>query len=450
MKHKMSLKAKALFFIVVFLLLFLLFSESKISYAQSNNVIGNRVIVITVSGVIDSAVEEYVSNAIAVAEKEHAILVIYLNTPGGLLDSAMNIAIDIDKSTIPVIGFVVDKWAESAGTLIFVCTHIAAMQPGTIIGSMQPIEYDPTTGTYTLVNDTKIINPILKFLDEHAGNKDRNLTSIHDFVLENLNLGPQEALEYHVINYIAYNIDDLLRQINGTQVYLPGTNITYIINTSSYTLEYFDMNIREYIVHAISDPTLSTLMLSLGMMIILFGILSGHLGVVPAGILLLLLGFVGNGYSISATSILLILFGSILLVVEHFISSFGVAGGIGIVMIVLGIALAPTSIGFSFSEQYAQSVLYSAYAVGVVLGAITAFIIYKIIAVRRRKPFSWKLEGALGKAVDPISPDNEGFVVIDGEYWKAKSESESISPGDEVIVVKKEGPILIVRKRIEK
>ncbi|MGB9831017.1 MAG: ATP-dependent Clp protease proteolytic subunit, partial [Fervidicoccus fontis] len=135
----MSLKAKALFFIVVFLLLFLLFSESKISYAQSNNVIGNRVIVITVSGVIDSAVEEYVSNAIAVAEKKHAILVIYLNTPGGLLDSAMNIAIDIDKSTIPVIGFVVDKWAESAGTLIFVCTHIAAMQPGTIIGSMQPI-----------------------------------------------------------------------------------------------------------------------------------------------------------------------------------------------------------------------------------------------------------------------------------------------------------------------
>ncbi|MCC6052453.1 MAG: hypothetical protein LM585_04375, partial [Fervidicoccaceae archaeon] len=159
----------------------------------SPETIGQKVVVASIEGVIGVHTEEYVKLSIQYAESMNAILVLTLNTPGGLLDSALNIVYMIDDSRVPVVGFVIDKWAESAGTLILVCTHIAAMQPGTIIGSMQPIEYNPATGTYQPVNDTKIINPILKVLDEHAGVKNRNVSVIKRFVTENLNLGAHEA-----------------------------------------------------------------------------------------------------------------------------------------------------------------------------------------------------------------------------------------------------------------
>ncbi|NAY89996.1 MAG: nodulation protein NfeD, partial [Desulfurococcales archaeon] len=237
-------------YIVFFLFLIVLLSISSIiARADSPNVIGQRVVVIHVTGVIDTAIEDYVSNAIAYAESENAILVIMLNTPGGLLDSAMNIVTDIDGSSVPVVGYVVDRWAESAGTMILVSCHIAAMEPGTIIGSMQPIEYNPATGGYTPTNESKIINPILTFLDEHAGNKGRNMSTIYRFVTENLNLGANEAVKYGVINYVAPNLDSLLSQMKGTTVYIPTKQINYTIVTSGATVEYYEMSVRHYIVH---------------------------------------------------------------------------------------------------------------------------------------------------------------------------------------------------------
>lgn len=435
-------------YIVFFLFLIVLLSMSSIiARADSPNVIGQRVVVIHVTGVIDTAIEDYVSNAIAYAESENAILVIMLNTPGGLLDSAMNIVTDIDGSSVPVVGYVVDRWAESAGTMILVSCHIAAMEPGTIIGSMQPIEYNPATGGYTPTNESKIINPILTFLDQHAGNKGRNMSTIYRFVTENLNLGSNEAVKYGVINYVAPNLDSLLSQMNGTTVYIPTKQINYTIVTSGATVEYYEMSVRHYIVHALSDPTISALMLSLGMMVVLFTIISGHLAVTPIGLLMLLLGFLGSGYSISATSVLLIFLGTILIFIEHAVlPGFGVVGATGIVMLVLGIALLPTGTGYSFSQQYAASFVRAAYIIGIAFGAFTAFVVYKIVKVRKKKPFEWKLEGQRGKAIDRITPETEGFVKIQGEYWRARSKSSNIEPGDDVFVVTKEGPVLIVER----
>ncbi|MEM0021110.1 MAG: nodulation protein NfeD [Fervidicoccaceae archaeon] len=441
--------------ITVLLVIFLFFFASNAlqhpALAQENPTIGQKVVVIKVTGVIDTAVEDYVSMAISYAESQNAILVIMLNTPGGLLDSAMNIVTSIDSSTIPVVGYVVDRWAESAGTMILVSCHIAAMQPGTIIGSMQPIEYNPTTGEYTPTNESKIINPILTFLDEHAGNKGRNLTAIHLFVTENLNLGADSALRNGVINYVAPTLDSLLQQMNGTTVYVPALNRNYTLNTYGASVEYVSMSLRHYLVHALSDPTISTLLLSLGMMILLFSIISGHLAVTPIGLLLMLLGFLGSGYSISATSVLLILLGLLLIFIEHAVlPGFGIVGGTGIVMLVLGIALLPTGTGYSFGQQYAMSFLYAAYGIGIAFGSFTAFVVYKIVKVRRKKPFEWKFEGLKGTAIDPISPEEEGYVKVQGEYWKAKSKKGYIKPGESVIVLSKEGPVLIVEPIEEK
>ncbi len=418
-------------------------SEKKYEYA---GVIGSKVIVARITGVIDPATEDYIKNVIARAEETHSLVVIELNTPGGLLDSAFNIALRIDRSQVPVVGFVVDKWAESAGALILVSTHIAAMQPGTIIGSMQPIEYEPTSGSYRPVNESKIINPILKFLEEHAGNKGRNITAIKRFVTENLNMGADEALKTHVIDFVAKDLNDLLRQINGTRVKLPLAGKEYLVITDNAVVEYYKPQLRNRLAHALSDPMLSSLLLTLGLTIVLFSLMSGNLHVTPVGVLLLALGLIGSGFSINATSLFLLIMGAILLGIELFVTpGFGIVGATGIVMLALGIALLPATQGYSFSREYAQSFIYAAYGVGGVLGVFTGLAIYKVVQAKRRKPFSWNIIGKTGKALDNIGPGKEGFVLIDGEYWRAISQEE-IREGERVVVKAKEGPVLIVEK----
>ncbi len=459
--HKVCLKK-----IIIIALVLYIASTLAVSVAQSSNnqgnttgteavkyryagVIGSRVLVAKITGVIDEATRDYIYNVISKAEETHSLVVIELNTPGGLLDAAFDIVLRIDRAKVPVVGYVVDKWAESAGSLILVCTHIAAMQPGTIIGSMQPIEYNPTTGTYKPVNESKIINPILKFIEVHAGNKGHNVTVIKKFVLQNLNLDAREALKLHVIDYIADNLNQLLEEINGTTVKLPLTGLIYKIDTSNAIIEYCEPQLRNRLAHMLSDPMLSSLLLTLGLMIILFSLLSGNLHVTPIGVLLLLLGLMGSGFNINATSIFLLILGTILLAVELFVTpGFGILGGTGIVMLALGIALLPVSQGYSFSKEYAQMFAYTAYGMGGVLGAFTGVAIYKVLQAKKRKPFSWEITGKVGRAIDDIKPGSEGFVIIEGEYWRARSDEE-IKVGEKVIVIGKEGPVLIVKKYVE-
>ncbi len=406
--------------------------------------VGPSAIFIRIEGVIDEAMLDYVKLGIAEAEKKNAPLIIELNTPGGYLDAAMNIVVEIDKASIPVISYVVEKWAESAGTMILVCSHVAAMQPGTVIGSMQPIEYNPAEGTYRPVNESKIINPILEFLSEHAGNKGRNITIIYKFVTQNLNLGAYEALDAGVIDIVAKNRAELLRKINNMTVYLPLQEITVrIVSDGSY--EELKPTPRIMIAHTLSDPLISSLFMSLGMLIVLFSIISGHFYVLPIGVLLLLLGLIGSGFSINFTVAGLLVGGITLIVIELVTPGFGVIGVSGIIMLALGIAMLPVSGGFSITKEYAMTFLYAAYGIGLVLGGFFGILIYKVVKAKRQKPLIWGLEGKVGRALDEIKPGSQGFVVVDGEYWLATS-SDHIKPGEKVLVLRKEGPRLIVRK----
>ncbi|MCE4621265.1 MAG: nodulation protein NfeD [Desulfurococcales archaeon] len=406
--------------------------------------VGPAVLYIKITGVIDTAMQDYVEAAIRDAERLNVPLVIILDTPGGLLDSARNIVLAIDEARIPVIGYVERGWALSAGTLILVSTHIAAMAPGTQIGSMQPVMYDPTSGTYEPVNESKIINPILEFLDEHAVSKGRNKTQIYRFVTHNDNLGAYDALEYNVIEFVAKDLNDLLRQINGSIVLLgDGSRVKLVLDG---TASYYSPGLRVIILHILSDPLLSGILLSLGMLIILFTLASGHPGLAPIGALLLLLGLAGTGFSPNYTALFLLMLGALLIFIEINTPGFGVIGGTGIVMIILGIALLPVSAsGFTVSLEYARRILYTLYASSAILGGFGAIAVYKIIQVRKRPPIVWSIVGAKGRAIDEIMPGKPGFVIVEGEYWKAISD-DHIKPGDPVEVVGKEESILKVRK----
>ncbi len=415
--------------------------------ASYSRVVGPAVMYIKVTGVIDSAIEDYVKSAIAEAERENVPLVIILNTPGGYLDNALNIVYAIDDSKVPVIGFVENGWALSAGTLILVCSHVAAMAPGTQIGSMQPVLYNPTTGQYQPVNESKIINPILKFLDVHAASKGRNITELHRFVLDNDNLGPQEALRYHVIDLIADNLPDLIAKLNGSVVGISSGNVKLVLDGS---VEYYSPGLRVYVLHALSDPILSGLLLTLGTLIVLFTLAAGHPAMASLGALLLILGLAGSGFNPNYTALLLIVLGATLLFIEIHTPGFGIIGGTGIVMLLIGIALLPVgSRGFTVSPLYARQILLALYSIGGVLGAFTAFAVYKIIKVRKKSPVVWSIVGAVGEALDDLDPDREGFVFVEGEYWKARSASGPIKRGERVVVVGKDGPVLIVRRADE-
>ena len=408
-------------------------------------VVGPRVAYIEVTGMIDYAMVDYVRQAIAQAEADNSVLVIMLNTPGGYLDAALEIVAAINDARVPVVGYVVDKWAESAGTLILVSTDIAAMQPGTIIGSMQPVAYDPATGAYQPINESKIINPIIQVLCEHGASKGRNATALVRFVLFNDNYGSREALQYGVIDYVATDLEDLISQINGDIVKLPsGDTVRIELDGSYYRIP---PSPRVVILHTLSDPVLAGVLLSLGMLIVLFSMASGHYAGAAVGALLLILGMAGSGFNPNTASLLLIALGALLVVVEIYTPGFGIIGGTGIVMLVLGIALLPLGGGgFAISPAYADQIATIIYAIGGFFGVVTAFIIYKIIQVRRRKPILWSIEGAEGVAIDDLSTEKPGFVIVEGEYWKAVPREGTIPRGARVRVVEKRGPVLVVEE----
>ena len=411
---------------------------------EPERVVGPKAVVIKLEGVISTASKEYVEAAIEYAESKGYPLIVELNTPGGLLDPAMDIVVAISRAEVPVIGYVVERWAESAGTMILVATHVAAMQPGTIIGSLQPVAYNPSTGGYEPINESKIINPILEMLCEHGATRGRNATALARFVLFNDNYGAEEALSYNVIDLIAASEAELLSKLDGAKVSLPAGYIVEMRLDGTY--EVFEPSIRIRVLMLLSDPTLSGLLLSIGALALLFSIVSGNPAGIAIGAFLVLLGLLGSGFNPNTAALMLLLGGALLVFIELYTPGFGILGGTGIAMLVIGLALMPAAESFALSESYVDQVLQTLYAIGGLMGVFTAIVIYKVVQARKRRPSLWSIERSIGIALDDIGPDKEGFVLVEGEYWKAVGKEE-IRKGSEIVVVAKKGSLLIVEPR---
>ncbi len=409
---------------------------------EYSRVVGPSIVVIRIEGTIGIAMRDYLLEAIRYAESRNLPLLVELNTPGGLLDPTFDMVVAISEARVPVIGYVVDKWAESAGTILLMATHVAAMEPGTIIGSVQPVIYDPASGTYRPQLEPKIINPIVKMLCEHGASRGRNPEALVRFVVYNDNYTAREALEKGVIDLIAESREDLARQLDGRVVVLPSGEAVKLELDGSF--EEYPPNLRIRLLHIISDPVVSGLLLSLGALALLFSIASGNFPGIAIGAFLLLLGLLGSGFNPNIIALLLLLGGAILVFIELYTPGFGLVGGTGILMLVLGLALMPIrGEGLAISEEYADTLILMVYAIGASIGGFTAFSVYKVLKARKAPPKLWKLEGAEGVAIDDIPKGGEGFILLEGEYWKAVA-VEDVRKGDKVVVIGKEGPLLKV------
>jgi len=402
-----------------------------------------EVVIVNFNDMITHANLEVLKDAINLAKEKNACcIIILLDTYGGRLDSTFEIIKLIDRSEIPIISYIYPKGATawSAGTLILVSSHIAAMSENTIVGSSQPISNGE------VLNQSKILNAIISFVKTRMQNYGRNESLVEEFVLRNLNINEKQALELGAIDLIAKDIEDLLLKLDGKIVKISEKEI--ILKTQDAKITYFNYSVRHYLMKMISNPIIASLLILIGVYAIIFGISSPGVFSEVVGAILIILGLIGLGYDVNLFSVILIIFGVVLLLYEIFTPGFGLFGITGIISIIIGISLLPS---FSLEKYFVESsevrkeILSKIILPSIIISAFFIITIYKVIESRLREPFFKKLEGREGIALENFGKEKIGWIKIEEEIWQAKSK-EKIKRGEKVKVISKDGPILIVKR----
>ena len=391
---------------------------------------------------ITPASDNLIADAIEIAENgNYEAFVITLDTPGGGLEETQIIIKAIENTTVPVIGFVPESGkAWSAGTLILMGTDIAAMAPYTVIGSAQPVKMS-AEGTVP-VEDDKIINALVKFSVETARKHGRNETFAEEVITKNRNLNDEEALEYGVIEYRASSIPDLMAQVDGENV--KGRNL----QTANAEIETYEPPFHLLFLKIISNPILSSLLLTIGLYGIIFGISNPGAGAEILGIIAIVLGLIGTGFDINIAAFFLILVGAGLLILELNSPGFGIFGLAGLISLVIGsLFLVPLGEKNIYTPEFTRLLVLAIVTPTVVIGLFLVYAVYKVAEIRKKKPVIGTIIGDTARTIDAVSPEKAGFVRYKGEYWKARSEEE-IEVDQEVEIIGKEREVLVIKRKV--
>jgi len=426
------------FLIFLFLFLFL----SSLTNAQTE-----EVLLVDITGTIDQATVEVMTDCIQQAESDSAeAIILLIDTPGGGLDQTFEIARLIKNSTVPIVGYVSPSGATawSAGTFILLSTPLAAMADHTIIGSCQPIE--TTLEGTRFINDSKIINALVEWLQERASMYGRNETLARLFITENRNVNATVAKNNQIIEVTASNVDELLNAIDGRNITTASGTVT--LRTRNAEQISYSPSIQIQLLKLISNPILTSLLLMLGIFALLVGISSPGYGAEVFGIVAILLSLIGSGFTISTLSIIFIIIGCVLLAVEIFaLPGFGAVGIGGIICLIIGsiflIPNYPTRKWLISGEYMADALTIMLIVIGL-FAVFFAFLLYKILQIRKKKPSLGKFIGEHAVTIEQIRPDKPGFVRFKGEYWQAKADT-MIETNTKVVIVEKDETTLIVK-----
>ena len=293
--------------------------------------------VLRVEGVIVPIVADYIDRGISQAEDEDAAAcVIELDTPGGLLESTETIVKRIMNADVPVVVYVSPKggWAASAGTFITLSAHIAAMTPGTTIGAAHPVSGG---GEIPEEQMQKITEFSAKWMKTIAQERGRNMDEAQLAVTESKSFTDVDALNANLINLRADSLDSLISQINGWEVTLAsGREVT--IDTTGYELARQEMSSVERFLHAISNPNIAYILLSIGSIGIIAEIYNpgAFFPGITGAISLLLAFYALNVLDARWGGILLILLAFGLFIGEVLTAGFGLFVTGGIISLVLG------------------------------------------------------------------------------------------------------------------
>lgn len=378
-------------------------------------------------------------------EKGAELIIVRLDTPGGLVDSMRSIVQDIIAAPAPVVVYVSPDGARaaSAGLFITQAADVAAMAPQTNIGSATPIQIGPGgAGETDEVLGRKIENDAAAYVraltDEHG----RNPELAEEMVREATNVTASEALDADLIDIVATDQQDLLEQLDGFRVEGPKAQV---LDTEGLVIEERDMPLQYDLLQILVNPNVAFLLLLIGFAGIGFEVFNpGTLVPGALGGIALLLGLYGTAQlPVTLVGILLILLGVGLIIAETQIPS-GVLGGAGVLALIAGgLLLYDTD-----SEEFGISPPV-VIVVGLVIGAGMVFVIRKVLEARRNPVLTgWEeMVGAEGVVREPLAP--VGQVFVNGALWRARAAGDwdaeaQIGRGDRVRVESVEGLTLRV------
>ena len=424
----------------------------------------NLALTVSIDGAIGPAAANYVKDALATAAERRAeIVILRLNTPGGLTTSMREIIADVLASPVPVVGYVAPSGAHaaSAGTYILYATHIAAMAPGTNLGAATPVQIGgPVPGLPDTTPDkdgkdtkdssgqpkvkdamtAKATNDAVAFIRSLAELRGRNADWAEKAVREAASLSANAALQEHVVDLVARDPVELLKQVDGRTVEV-ASGTTRRLATKGAALEAIDPGWISRFLAVITDPNVAFILLMVGVYGLIFEFMSpGMVAPGVVGTICLLLGLYAlNLLPINYAGLAFMLVGITLLTIEAFNPTVVLGLG-GIIAFVLGAVMlvrveAP---GFRLSWP----------VIGTVVAMFAGLILVVLGSLQRARkgPVRVGAQAMPGLSAEVLDwSENEGHVFTQGERWQARG-AETFKPGDVVEVANITDLTLVVRR----
>ncbi len=416
-------------------------SAGAMATASAQAPASSTVLQLRLDGVVDPFVADYLSRGIRdAASAGDAAVLIEIDTPGGLDSSMRQITEAILNAGLPVIGYVAPEGARaaSAGAFVLMSTPIAAMAPGTNVGAATPVGLSGATESQKAVDDGAA------YMESLAQQRGRNVAVAGSFVTRATSITAQQALDQHIVEFIAPTQTQLLSDVDGRQVVLTdGSTVT--LHTAEATIETRDLGGLMGFLHGLLDPSLAFIFFWLGLALIVIELLfPGHIVSGVLGAILLICAFMTFGLlPVRLVGIVLLLASAVALIVEARHPGLGVWGVLGLVFLVLG--------GWFLYERSGGA------GVPVWVIAIMALFVaffFGVVVVKARKlrdlpppagpeAMIGLLGVALGSGLHP-----GGVVRVAAEEWRATSATGPIPGGNKIKVTGVDGLVLTVESTV--
>ena len=403
------------------------------------DLVRGEVVIIELEGPINPGTAMFVARGIEKAKDQGAALaVVRLDTPGGLASSMRTIVKAILNSPVPVVVYVAPRGAgaASAGVMITVAGHIAAMAPGTNIGAAHPVTAGGKDVGGTM--SEKVVNDMASYGRGIAEGQGRNAEWVEKAIRESVSITAEEALKNNVIDLVAKDIDELLQLLDGREVNLPAGKVT--LKTAGLTKTYFRIGFRDKVLKTISDPNIAYILMMIGLAGLYFEM--AHPGAIFPGVIggisLILAFYSFQTLPVNYAGLLLIALAIIFFIAEIKVASYGVLSIGGLISLIIGSIMLFEDVGVSLKLLLPTVLLVGGFFV------VVAGLAFK---AHRAKPKSGAtgLLGEVGVVKEIIDP--EGLVFVHGGYWRAEAK-EKIEPGEKVKVEGLHGLVLRVKKAI--
>jgi len=397
----------------------------------------NSAMVIELEGTINPGTAQFVIKGLKRAEaSKHKLVIIRLDTPGGLDSSMRSIVKAILNSSIPIVVYVAPRGARaaSAGVMITIAAHVAAMAPQTNIGAAHPVSADGKEINKTM--SEKVVNDMVAYVRSIAKDRGRNQEWVEKAIRESVSITADVAVKEKVVDLVARDIDDLLSLLDGKEIVLDKGKVK--LETKGLKLIYVSPGWRDRVLNTISNPNIAYVLMMIGMAGLYFelahpgGILPGVIGAIS----LILAFFAFQTLPVNYAGLLLIALAIIFFIAEIKVASYGLLSVAGLISLILGSIMLFEDVRVSLKLIMPTTVMIGGF-----------FIIIAFLAFRayRRKPTSG-MEGLIGETgvvEERIAP--VGLIFAHGEYWKATS-TEVAEQGEKVRVIGSRGLELIVEK----